>query len=142
MEVRVMNEMEPLPRIPDSRPLQRPVGQGVSASAGVRPAAVPAGANDQAGADSAQATARKAPEPLNPKAVEQALQQLTQFAQNFQRSLQFSVDSASGETVVRVLDANTKEVIRQIPSEEFLAIAERLRQESKASSGVLMQASV
>lgn len=74
--------------------------------------------------------------------MEQALRQLSDFAQNFQRSLQFSVDKASGQTVVRVLDATTKEVIRQIPSEEFLAIAERLRQQSEMGSGMLVQESV
>ena len=107
----------------------------------------PSGAGTASGADGApspaeQAKQRQAQQAADPKAMEQALRQLSDFAQNFQRSLQFSVDKASGQTVVRVLDATTKEVIRQIPSEEFLAIAERLRQQSEMGSGMLVQESV
>lgn len=61
------------------------------------------------------------------KALEKALGNLSAHVQNLQRSLQFSVDTESGETVVRVVDTKTQEVIRQIPSEELLVIAERLR---------------
>lgn len=71
---------------------------------------------------------------LDGKALEKALGNLTAHVQNLQRSLHFSVDQASGETVVRVIDTETKEVIRQIPSEELLAIAERLRE----TAGVLL----
>lgn len=39
-------------------------------------------------------------------------------------SLQFSVDDQSGTRVVRLIDASTQEVIRQIPSEEMIRIAE------------------
>ena len=137
-----MYEREPLPRIPDVRPVQRPQRAGATA-----PMLRPSGAGAVSGADGApspaeQAKQRQAQKATDPKAMEQALRQLSDFAQNFQRSLQFSVDKASGQTVVRVLDATTKEVIRQIPSEEFLAIAERLRQQSETGSGMLVQESV
>ncbi|MEO8039120.1 MAG: flagellar protein FlaG [Betaproteobacteria bacterium] len=41
-------------------------------------------------------------------------------------NLKFSIDEDSGKTIVRVVDDNTNEVIRQIPSEEMLAIARNL----------------
>ncbi|MDP2795722.1 MAG: flagellar protein FlaG [Sulfurisoma sp.] len=41
-------------------------------------------------------------------------------------SLQFSIDDGSGKTVVRVTDAQTGEMIRQIPSKELLEIARSL----------------
>lgn len=41
-------------------------------------------------------------------------------------NLLFTVDDASGRTVVRVVDSLTKETIRQIPSEEVLSIAKAL----------------
>lgn len=41
-------------------------------------------------------------------------------------SLEFSVDQDSGQTIVRVVDVETKDVIRQIPNEEALAIAKSL----------------
>ncbi|MBU1191900.1 MAG: flagellar protein FlaG [Gammaproteobacteria bacterium] len=55
--------------------------------------------------------------------VEQAVNQMNQFVQTLNRDLQFSVDEDSGRTVVKVLDTETKEVIRQIPSEELLRMA-------------------
>ena len=41
-------------------------------------------------------------------------------------ALDFSIDKESGKTVVRVTDAETGDMIRQIPSEELLAIAHSL----------------
>jgi flagellar protein FlaG len=43
-----------------------------------------------------------------------------------QRNLSFRVDEASGRTVITVVDAATREVVRQIPSEEVLALSRSL----------------
>ena len=67
------------------------------------------------------------PSALDPNALKSALNNLSVHVQNLQRSLQFTVDQNSGDTVVKIVDAETHETIRQIPSEELLAIAERLR---------------
>lgn len=56
------------------------------------------------------------------KAMEAVQKQIATVANN----LQFSVDGDTGQTVVRVVDVITKEVIRQIPSEEFLALSKNL----------------
>jgi flagellar protein FlaG len=41
--------------------------------------------------------------------------------------LQFAVDSATGERVVKILDKQTGEVIRQVPPEELLNVMQSLR---------------
>ncbi len=41
--------------------------------------------------------------------------------------LTFSLDRESRRTVVRIVNRETKEVVRQIPPKEVLALAERLR---------------
>ena len=41
-------------------------------------------------------------------------------------SLAFSIDDESGKTIARVTDAQTGEMIRQIPSKELLEIARSL----------------
>ncbi|MGB5473373.1 MAG: flagellar protein FlaG [Gammaproteobacteria bacterium] len=46
--------------------------------------------------------------------------------QELQRSLRFSVDDDSGRVVVKVMDKNTDEVIRQIPSEQMLAMMKHI----------------
>lgn len=43
--------------------------------------------------------------------------------QSSSSNLEFSVDEQLGRTIVRLVDATTQEVIRQIPSEEFLRAA-------------------
>jgi flagellar protein FlaG len=56
--------------------------------------------------------------------VEAAVAQMNEYIQSTQRDLHFSYDKASGETVVKVLDRSTQEVIRQIPDEIFLKLAQ------------------
>lgn len=51
-----------------------------------------------------------------------AVNQLNGYMEETHRSLRFSVDDDSGRTIVRVIDTENDEVIRQIPSEEMLAL--------------------
>lgn len=64
--------------------------------------------------------------------VEAAVADMNKFIQSTQRDLHFSYDGDSGETVVKVLDRSTQQVIRQIPDETFLKLAR-----SKDSEGSL-----
>ena len=73
--------------------------------------------------------------PVDAKMLKKAVHDLSQGAQNLQRSLQFSIDESSGRTVIKVIDKITQEVIRQIPEEEVLALAARLEK----STGRLVQ---
>lgn len=68
--------------------------------------------------------------------IKQAVQDLNTYAQSLQRDLYFSIDEESGETVVKVMDHESGEVIRQIPTEEVLAIAHSL----KSAQGLLLSA--
>jgi flagellar protein FlaG len=61
------------------------------------------------------------------KSVEAAVEQMKDFAQVMSRQLQFDVDEDSGKTVVRVLDKDSGEVIRQFPSDEILALASHMK---------------
>jgi flagellar protein FlaG len=61
------------------------------------------------------------------------------------RSLEFSVGDYKGSTVVKVIDKESKDVIRQIPSEEFIKMAQRidyLSDEMQKASGVLLDKQV
>lgn len=61
-------------------------------------------------------------------AVDETVGRMNEYVQNFQRDLQFRVDEDSQRIVVTVLDSKSGEVIRQIPSEEVLAVARSLEQ--------------
>lgn len=47
--------------------------------------------------------------------LQSAVAQMNEYVQSTQRDLQFSYDEELGDTIVRVLDRSTQEVIRQIP---------------------------
>ena len=73
------------------------------------------------------------------------LQQLQEAAQkisshlNLKNSaLEFSVDQNSGRNVVKIIDKSTKEVVRQIPSEEALHIAQALEELDEIRQGLLL----
>ena len=72
--------------------------------------------------------------------VEQAVSQVNEFVQNLNRDLQFTVDEDSGRTVIKVLDTETKEIIRQIPPEELLRIANFLVEGKESSLLLKVQA--
>ncbi len=57
-----------------------------------------------------------------------AVARITDHMQVVRRNLQFDLDSSSGKMVVKIVDAQTKQVVRQIPSEEVLQLAKHLEQ--------------
>lgn len=61
--------------------------------------------------------------------VSEAVSNLNDYVQSVQRDLEFEVDRDLGQTIVRVIDRETGEVIRQIPDEIALKLAEKLQQD-------------
>lgn len=64
---------------------------------------------------------------LSSEQIETAVSQLSEFVQTNNRQLNFSVDEGSKKQVVKVTDAESGKVIRQIPTEEVLKLSERLQ---------------
>lgn len=58
--------------------------------------------------------------------VEDAVKDINEHVKLIQRELQFTIDEASGKTVIKVIDSQTKELIRQIPGEEAIRVAKKL----------------
>ncbi len=58
--------------------------------------------------------------------VEDAVASIQEFVQSVKRDLNFAVDDGSGQVVVKVTDPSSGDLIRQIPSEEALQLAENL----------------
>lgn len=67
--------------------------------------------------------------------VKAAVRELNRAMQQSNRALEFSVDDDSDRVVVRLKDGATGETIRQIPSEETLAIARYI---SEVQQGLLL----
>ena len=63
---------------------------------------------------------------LDARTLDSVVADVSRNVQTRQRSLQFSVDEHSGRTIITVIDKETEEIIRQIPPEEVVALAEHL----------------
>lgn len=59
-----------------------------------------------------------------------AVQEIEKFVQSVKRNLEFSIDEASGKVVVKVIASDSGEVVRQIPNEEVLKLANSLNDAS------------
>ena len=60
--------------------------------------------------------------------VKQAVQDINKSLQSLSQGLEFSLDTDSKGVIVKVIDQQTKEVLRQMPSQEALDIAKALDQ--------------
>ena len=59
--------------------------------------------------------------------AEDIAEKMNKVASVFNTSLSFSVDKATGKPIIKVLDKETKEVVRQIPPEEMLRMIGKMR---------------
>ena len=65
---------------------------------------------------------------ITQEVVAKAATQIQNFVQEMGRNLSFTIDETTGYNVVRVMNPETNEVIRQLPSEELLKIARSMEQ--------------
>ena len=100
---------------------------GVSNAADSRPKQGLAGVAAASVTDE-QSTARPVPpaQDVSREQVEDAVATIQEFVQSVRRNINFAVDDGSGRVVVKVTDSGSGDVIRQIPSEEALKLAENL----------------
>ena len=71
----------------------------------------------------------------DPSKLNQVATDLSDMMSMMRKGLAFKVDETSGQAVVTVLDRDTGDVIRQMPTEEALALAEKLSE----VTGLLMK---
>lgn len=76
----------------------------------------------QVPADAVQAVSQT----IDVNQLKRAVDQVNKFVGPISSDLKFTVDESTGINVVKVIDLSTKDVIRQIPSEEMLSIARSL----------------
>ncbi|KTC33036.1 MAG: flagellar protein FlaG [Pseudomonas sp.] len=62
--------------------------------------------------------------------LKMAVQEIEKFVQSVKRNLEFSIDEPSGKVVVKVIASDSGEVVRQIPNEEVLKLANSLNDAS------------
>ncbi|MCA6062543.1 flagellar protein FlaG [Thalassolituus marinus] len=66
---------------------------------------------------------------LSKEQVQEAVSRINEYVQKSERTLDFQLDEDSGKTIIRVYDKASSELIRQIPSELALELAQKLNDE-------------
>lgn len=82
----------------------------------------PAGVQ-KAGGHGAERPQAAGAQPASRAEVAEAVRQANEFIKPVSDSIEFSLDQDSGKLVVKMVDLETRQVIRQFPSEEMLALA-------------------
>ena len=93
---------------------------------------------EEASNTEAKTEAKTKTQQTKPISLESAVTKLNDYVQTVNRTLAFSIDEDSGQTVVRVFNRDTDELIRQIPAEHTLKLAAAL--EKHSTQGVLFEA--
>ena len=105
-----------------------------SYTAGDAQAAATVGRAPATATATAAAVTAKSPPPSMDE-LKDAVGKLNQSMQARSQSLEFSIDEDSKRTIVKVVDVATKEVVRQIPTEQALQISKSL----DSFSGLLLR---
>ncbi|PLX84339.1 MAG: flagellar biosynthesis protein FlaG [Desulfuromonas sp.] len=99
--------------------------------------ASPAGANVQKSAEAAEKIDRqRQPSPLSfepsrdekKQTPEEILSRVKQLAEGGLNSVRFEMSEEAREVVIRIIDPETNEVIRQLPTEELLKVSSSLEE--------------
>ncbi len=72
------------------------------------------------------ATGASADSSVKPATVQSAVKAIDQFLKASERDLEYSIDQAHGIAIVKVVSTETGEVIRQMPTEEALKLADNM----------------
>jgi flagellar protein FlaG len=65
-------------------------------------------------------------QPLTTKQLDKVAQQLQDFMGDLNRNIEFSVDEDSGLDVIKVIDKDSGDLLKQYPSEEVLTLVSKL----------------
>ena len=96
-------------------------------------AALPTATTTTAKVGSTQRPAIAERQPSRPDPMPSAPSQVDAYLQAHNQSVRFQVDQATGLTIVHVVDASTGEVVRQIPSEVIVRVAQFLQSQCSSN---------
>ena len=118
----------------------KPPGQQVQAqaSSAVR-------AENSAGQEVTTVAVKAAPEvpEFEKMDLDKAISELQEFVDSLGRSLSFRRDDSIDRSIITVRDTQTNQVVRQIPSEEIVAISRQIKQDmADMRAGLLMDKNV
>jgi flagellar protein FlaG len=77
--------------------------------------------------------------------LESAFEIVSDFMKLYSRNVNFSLDDESDKTIIKVFDSDSKELIKQFPSEDLLELARKIydvRQDIDLKSGIFLDEKV
>ena len=104
----------------------QPVGAAVPPTSAASPSVAVSRATSAIPAEQPKVAEAIAASQPSREQIDRAMGEVKKALAPVARNLQFSLDTETGRTVVKVVDSSTNEVIRQIPSEELLNLAKTL----------------
>jgi flagellar protein FlaG len=109
-------------KIDGTSPFNTAVSSAALAAAPPMPAAVAASAATPA----VNPVLGQKPARPDPQKAAQAAKEINDFLKSASAGIEFQVDNQSERVIVRVVDTETKQLIRQVPTEEMVAISHAL----------------
>ncbi len=104
-------------------------GSIMPSDAGVpRPAVTDAAKTASASLEMPTKAVESTKQAVDPSQVKSAMEKINQTVRMMSSNLEFTQDAETGIDVVKVIDSENKQLIRQFPSEEVIAIARALDQ--------------
>jgi flagellar protein FlaG len=87
---------------------------------------------------------------VDPEAIQAAVAEISSYVEGLGRSLAISVDDQTGDYIIKVQNAETDEIVRQVPSEELVRVAAAIRAQldsltlmgEEGARGLLLEMSV
>ena len=76
------------------------------------------------------------PAPVDEEVLQEAVSSINAMTRD--RGLAFNVDESSGRIVVSIVDSKTQEIIRQIPPELTLKLAENMSKKGESIRGLML----
>jgi len=83
-------------------------------------------------------SAQDAPQQTSSLQLKAAVESINQVMRQSNKNLEFSFDSDTNRVIVKMVDTESGELIRQIPSESALAIARAIDQFQQLQHGLLL----
>jgi len=75
-----------------------------------------------------------------PKDVAKAVEELKNYVEGLGRNLSFRRDESINKSIITVRDANTNQLVRQIPAEEVVEVARQIKDSmDNLKAGILMK---
>lgn len=77
--------------------------------------------------------------------IDKALVEVSEFMSMYNRNVNFSMDEKSEKTIIKVFDSDSRELIKQFPSEDLVKLAQKIRelkQDVDLKSGIFLDEKV